>query len=67
MTAHDVLLVGGGSGGSATSIGTGHSSAYKYQEASFFGNIFASPPIAHYCVGKDYAPKSWPGTNASVR
>ena len=36
------------------SVGNTNSSAYPYQEASFFGNIFTSPPQAFYCVGKDY-------------
>jgi hypothetical protein len=44
-------------------LGYNTSSAYPYQEAAFYGNVFQSPPIARYCVGKDYAPKSWPGTN----
>ncbi len=31
-------------------IGTGHSSAFKKQEASFYGNIFTDPPQAYYCT-----------------
>ncbi|MEY4512834.1 MAG: hypothetical protein RLZZ450_4956 [Pseudomonadota bacterium] len=34
-------------------LGTSHS--YRYQEASFYGNIFVDPPQAFYCVGKDFA------------
>lgn len=34
-------------------IGTSHT--YKYQEASFFGNVFIDKPQAFFCVGKDYA------------
>lgn len=36
-------------------LGTGHSYEYRYQEASFYGNMFVSPPKAFYCVGKDFA------------
>ena len=35
------------------SIGWGRSTDYPYQEGSFFGNIFESPPKAYYCDGKD--------------
>ncbi len=34
-------------------LGTSHT--YRYQEASFFGNLFLDKPEAYYCVGKDYA------------
>jgi hypothetical protein len=34
-------------------LGTSHS--FKYQEASFYGNLFLDEPKAYYCVGKDYA------------
>jgi len=34
-------------------LGTSHT--YPYQEASFYGNLFLEPPLAYYCVGKDYA------------
>jgi hypothetical protein len=34
-------------------LGTGHT--YKYQEASFYGNIFLDKPAMFFCVGKDYA------------
>ena len=27
---------------------------YPFQEGSFFGNIYASPPQAYYCEGKDF-------------
>ncbi|MDB4989697.1 MAG: hypothetical protein JWN04_4875 [Myxococcaceae bacterium] len=36
-------------------VGTGHDSAYKYQEAAFFGNLFLNPPQSAFAVGKDYA------------
>jgi hypothetical protein len=45
----------------ANALGGGHSAAYPYQEAVFYGNLFLHKPEAHFCVGKDYAPKSWPG------
>jgi hypothetical protein len=47
-------------------LGGGHSSSYPYQEAVFFGNLFQQPPIARFCVGSAYAPKSWPGTNPGM-
>jgi Ca2+-binding RTX toxin-like protein len=34
-------------------LGTSHT--YRYQEASFYGNVFLDKPAAFYCVGKDYA------------
>jgi hypothetical protein len=33
----------------------GQSPNYPYQEGSFFGNIFTSPPTMYYCDGKDFA------------
>jgi hypothetical protein len=32
-----------------------------YQEGSFFGNIFASPPSAYYCEGRDFGRNPIPG------
>jgi len=43
----------------APSIGLGHTSAYPYQEAAFYGNIFTSPPKAFFCIGKDF--EGWYG------
>jgi hypothetical protein len=40
--------------GSNPALGWGQSSNYPYQEGSFFGNIFVSPPQALYCNGKDF-------------
>lgn len=34
-------------------IGWSRSSTYPNQEGAFFGNIFVSPPQAHYCVGRN--------------
>ena len=39
----------------ATELGWGQSASYPYQEGSFFGNIFTSPPTMYYCDGKDFA------------
>jgi hypothetical protein len=36
-------------------LGTGHS--FKFQEAAFYGNIFADEPSAFYCIGRDYYRK----------
>lgn len=36
------------------SLGWGRSTSYPYQEGSFFGNIFVSPPKAYFCNGKDF-------------
>jgi len=43
------------------SLGFGRSSDYPYQEGSFFGNIFESPPQAYYCNGTDFALGVVPG------
>lgn len=42
-------------------IGYGQSTLYPYQEGSFFGNIFESPPQAYYCNGKDFELGVVPG------
>ena len=42
-------------------IGWGQSTSYPYQEGSFFGNIFVSPPVAQYCNGKDFDSATVPG------
>ncbi len=34
--------------------GNGHSTAYPYVEAAFFGNVFLATPQAYYCTGHDY-------------
>jgi len=42
-------------------IGWGQSTSFPYQEGSFFGNIFVSPPVAQYCNGKDFDSATVPG------
>ena len=42
-------------------MGWGKSSNHPYQEGSFFGNIFTSPPQAFYCNGKDFNVGLVPG------
>ena len=42
-------------------IGWGENSSYPYQEGSFFGNIFVSPPVADFCNGKDFDLGTVPG------
>jgi hypothetical protein len=39
----------------AASFTLGTSHTYKYQEASFYGNVFLEKPQAFLCIGKDYA------------
>jgi hypothetical protein len=36
-----------------SAVGAGHS--YPYQEAVFFGNVFADSPKTNFCVGKDFS------------
>lgn len=40
--------------GDHPALGWGQNSSYPYQEGSFFGNIFTSPPTAQFCNGKDF-------------
>jgi hypothetical protein len=47
--------------GDSSAIGWGRNSNFPYQEGSFFGNIFASPPQAYYCNGKDFDQGVVPG------
>ena len=42
-------------------VGWGQDPSYPYQEGTFFGNIFESPPKAYYCDGKDHAFGVVPG------
>jgi hypothetical protein len=42
-------------------IGYGRNTSFPYQEGSFFGNIFASPPQAYFCNGKDFELGVVPG------
>jgi hypothetical protein len=47
--------------GDNPAIGWGQNTDYPYQEGSFFGNIFISPPQALYCNGKDFDRGLVPG------
>jgi len=47
--------------GDSPAIGWNQSAAYPYEEGSFFGNIFVSPPQAFYCNGKDFDVGVVPG------
>jgi len=42
-------------------LGWGLSPSYPYQEGSFFGNVFSSPPQAYYCDGEGYDLAVVPG------
>jgi hypothetical protein len=42
-------------------MGWGQSPSFPYQEGSFYGNIFISPPKAYYCNGKDFDQGVVPG------
>jgi hypothetical protein len=42
-------------------LGWGQSSNHPYQEGTFFGNIFTSPPSAFFCNGRDHAFGVVPG------
>ena len=47
--------------GPSPALGWGYTSDYPYQEGSFFGNIFVSPPVANYCNGSDFNSAVVPG------
>ena len=36
--------------GEVDALGGGHSAAFPYQEAVFYGNIFVEPPVARFSV-----------------
>jgi len=42
-------------------IGWGRDANYPYQEGTFYGNIFQSPPKAYFCDGRDHAFGVVPG------
>jgi len=42
-------------------IGWGRDANFPYQEGTFYGNIFQSPPKAYFCDGKDHAFGVVPG------
>jgi hypothetical protein len=46
---------------SESAIGWGQNASYPYQEGSFFGNIFVSPPKGYFCNGKDFDSGVVPG------
>jgi hypothetical protein len=43
------------------SISWGLDAAFPFQEGSFFGDIFTSPPYAYYCGGRDFGVSPIPG------
>jgi hypothetical protein len=47
--------------GDSPAVGWGRSASYPYQEGSFFGNVFVSPPKAYFCNGKDFNQAVVPG------
>jgi hypothetical protein len=47
--------------GDSPAMGWGQSPSFPYQEGSFYGNIFISPPKAYYCNGKDFDQGMVPG------
>jgi len=46
---------------SHAAIGWGRNGDLPIQEGAFFGNLFASPPAAHYCAGRDFGRSPLPG------
>jgi hypothetical protein len=40
--------------GDSSALGWGEDPSYPFQEGSFFGNLFTSPPQAYYCEGRDF-------------
>jgi len=48
-------------------LGFGQNASYPYQEGSFFGNIFVSPPQAYYCAGRDFTVDPVPGRIGGVQ
>jgi Ricin-type beta-trefoil lectin domain-like len=47
--------------GNMPGVGWGQSTGFPYEEGSFFGNLFVSPPKAYYCNGKDFDQGVVPG------
>jgi hypothetical protein len=47
--------------GDSPALGWGYFIDYPFQEGSFFGNIFISPPVANYCNGSDFNSAVVPG------
>lgn len=42
-------------------IGWGLDPAFPNQEGAYFGNLFRSPPVMHYCAGRDFDANPVPG------
>jgi hypothetical protein len=53
--------------GQNPALGWGTNPAYPFQEGSFFGNIFTSPPSAYFCDGRDFGRQPIPGRIGSVQ
>ena len=47
--------------GNSPALGWGYTQDYPFQEGSFFGNIFVSPPVASFCNGSDFNSAVVPG------
>lgn len=47
--------------GNMPGVGWGQSTGHPYEEGSFFGNLFSSPPTMFYCNGKDFDQGVVPG------
>jgi hypothetical protein len=48
-------------------ISWGLDPSYPFQEGSFFGDIFTSPPYAYYCGGRDFGISPVPGRIGSAQ
>jgi hypothetical protein len=51
----------------SAAIGWGLDPTFPYQEGAFFGNIFASPPSAYFCGGRDFGVRPIPGRIGGVQ
>ena len=47
--------------GESPALGWGYNLNYPFQEGAFFGNLFVSPPAAHYCNGRGFNYGTVPG------
>ena len=52
---------------SAPAIGWGLNRDFAHQEGAFFGNLFASPPAAYFCGGRDFGVRAIPGRIGSAQ
>jgi len=48
-------------------IGWGQDARFPLQEGAFFGNLFASPPTADHCGGRDFGTRPIPGRIGSAQ